>query len=377
MRSMLRFHLAYRCRDSGACCSSGWPIPVEATLYRTLDEAIAAGRLSVPGRAAFVEAALPADYARLLAMDAHGACVFHDAASKRCVIHQALGPTAKPRSCRAFPRIVVQDPRGVSISLSHYCPSAVDLLFGSSSLESPSSASDAVEIVDVLPEADDLDALEGLDARDALPPVLREGVLLDWESLTRWERHAADVFNRASSPEAALARLWRSSDLVRSWRAEDGPLATHVDRVARVVDAEGSSGSSFDGFCADTPRGFFSDTSLVSAVLMAIPEDLRPPPRPSLVEAPDASPGDARHEAGRVLCRYLAARAHACWPLHQGAHGLRSQLVYLEAALAVIRRHLSATHDLREALRRADLWLVHLASPDRLASALDALLSPR
>ena len=32
MRSMLRFHLAYRCRDSGACCSSGWPIPVEATL---------------------------------------------------------------------------------------------------------------------------------------------------------------------------------------------------------------------------------------------------------------------------------------------------------------------------------------------------------
>jgi Fe-S-cluster containining protein len=196
MRSMLRFHLAYRCRDSGACCSSGWPIPVEATLYRTLDEAIAAGRLSVPGRAAFVEAALPADYARLLAMDAHGACVFHDAASKRCVIHQALGPTAKPRSCRAFPRIVVQDPRGVSISLSHYCPSAVDLLFGSSSLESPSSASDAVEIVDVLPEADDLDALEGLDARDALPPVLREGVLLDWESLTRWERRRGRLQSR-------------------------------------------------------------------------------------------------------------------------------------------------------------------------------------
>jgi Fe-S-cluster containining protein len=372
MRSMLRFHQTYRCHDSGACCSSGWPIPVEATLYRTLDEAIATGRLAVPDNGAFVDAELPADYARLLAMDAHGACVFHDAASKRCVIHGALGPTAKPRSCRAFPRIVVQDPRGVSTSLSHFCPSAVDLLFGSSSC-----GSDAIEVVDVLPEPDDLDAVDGLDAREALPPVLREGVLLDWESLTRWEHHVADVFNRARSPETALACLWRSSDLVRSWRAADGPLAVHVERVARGVGAEGSSGSSPDGSGIDAPRGVFPDASLVTAVLTAIPEDLRPPAERSLVEVSEASPADSRCDAERVLRRYLAARAFACWPLHQGAHGLRSQLVYLEAVLAVVRRHLSATGDLREAIRRADLWLVHLASPDRLASALDALLSPR
>jgi Fe-S-cluster containining protein len=372
MRSMLRFHLAYRCHDSGVCCSSGWPIPVEATLYRTLDEAIATGRLAVPGHAAFVvDAALPADYARLLAMDVHGACVFHDATAKRCRIHEALGPTAKPRSCRAFPRIVVQDPRGLSISLSHYCPSAVDLLFGSSSL-----GSDAIEIVDVAPEPDDLDALEGLDARDALPPVLREGVLLDWESLTRWEHHVADVFKRASSPETALACLRRSSDLVRSWRAADGPLLVHVERVARGVGAEGWSGSSPDGSRIDASRGLFPEASLVTAVLTAIPEDLRPPAPPSRADVSEASPADAPRDAERVLRRYLAARAFACWPLHQGAHGLRSQLVYLEAVLAVVRRHLSATDDLREAIRRADLWLVHLASPDRLASALDALLPP-
>ena len=36
--------------------------------------------------------------------------------------------------------------------------------------------------------------LEGLlDARDALPPLLRPGVLMDWPSLERWERFAVSV----------------------------------------------------------------------------------------------------------------------------------------------------------------------------------------
>lgn len=352
MQSMLRFHAAYRCRDSGACCTAGWPIPVEATLYRTLEAAVGARS------PAFVDADLPADYARLLAMDAHGACVFHDAASKRCAIHHALGPAAKPLSCRAFPRIVVRDPRGASISLSHYCPSAADLLFGP----------DPIEIVDVAGLAD-LDAheeIEGLDAREALPPVLREDVLVDWESLTRWERHVADVFDHARSPDAALAWLWRSCDRLRSWRRADGPLAVHVDRVAGEMAGAPSSGA--------PAGGRFAAAALVAAVLAAIPAPLRPEPPSAEVTGSSASPDAIRDDEARAVHRYLAARAHACWPLHQGAHGLRSQLVYLEAAHAIVRRLQTMTGDVREAIRITDLWLVHLASPQHLAAALDALL---
>jgi hypothetical protein len=32
----LSIHASYRCRDSGACCASGWPIPVEAPIYERL-----------------------------------------------------------------------------------------------------------------------------------------------------------------------------------------------------------------------------------------------------------------------------------------------------------------------------------------------------
>jgi Fe-S-cluster containining protein len=369
---MLRFHLSYRCRDSGACCRSGWPIPVEAPLYRTLAEAMASGRLAVAaGRApspAFVDAELPPEYARVLAMDGHGACVFHDATHGRCVIHQALGAGAKPTSCRAFPLIGVWDPRGVSISLSHYCPSAVDLLFGSSAIEivALSDADDRLES-DALAASLPAD-LEGLDARDALPPRLRDDALVDWESLTLWERLVAAVLDRAASPEAAIDRLWRSVDALQSWRAADGSLAAHV---ARVAQAEGRVGSS------PPPSRLSADhASLVSAVWSAIPAHVRPAmPLDAGVDV-TASTDEIWQRESRPLCRYLAARAHACWPLHQGAHGLRSQLAYLEATLAVVRLHLTATRNPREAIRRADLWLVHLASPDRLAPALDALLPP-
>jgi len=33
---VLGFHASYRCRHAGVCCTSGWAIPVEAPLYRSL-----------------------------------------------------------------------------------------------------------------------------------------------------------------------------------------------------------------------------------------------------------------------------------------------------------------------------------------------------
>ena len=369
MHTLLRFHLPYRCRDSGACCSSGWPIPVEAPLFRTLDEAMASGRLAAArqtGPPAFVEADLPPEYARVLAMDAHGACVFHDATHRRCAIHQALGPAAKPLSCRAFPFIVVRDPRGVSVSLSHYCPSAVDLLFAEGPIELVDRSGEAGVVG---PGGEDAAAttvdLEGLDARDALPPPLREDVLFDWEGLTAWEQHVAGLFERAASPEAALELLERSSRALQSWRAADGPLARHVEHVG-TRDLPAASGAPRTG----------RQSALIEAVRSAIPEPLRPPSPRSPSRAEQRQAEETVQNASRPLRRYLAARAHACWPLHQGAHGVRSQLVSLEGALACVHALLPATGDLREAIRRTDLWLIHLASPSALAASLDSLLPP-
>ena len=42
---VLGFHAGYRCRHAGVCCKSGWAIPVEAPLYRTLHAALVWGHL--------------------------------------------------------------------------------------------------------------------------------------------------------------------------------------------------------------------------------------------------------------------------------------------------------------------------------------------
>ena len=49
-------------------------------------------------------------------------------ASGRCRMHATLGHDALPLACRQFPRVTVEDPRGVSVTLSHYCPTAAGLL---------------------------------------------------------------------------------------------------------------------------------------------------------------------------------------------------------------------------------------------------------
>ena len=89
-------------------------------------------------RAPFIERAAdePAETPTLLAT-AHGRCVFHDPAG-RCAIHSALGHDALPLACRQFPRVSVTDPRGVSVTLSHYCPTAAALLDGGNALRASS-----------------------------------------------------------------------------------------------------------------------------------------------------------------------------------------------------------------------------------------------
>src|SRR5262249_34987609 len=128
-----------------------------------------------------------------------------------------------PIACQQFPRMCLIDPRGVQITLSHYCPTAADSLFDETPLA-----------IVCNPRAFPRDvAYEGLDARDAFPPLLRPGVLMDWLPLDGFETQAVCVLDgEGSRVEAALARIESLAERLRGWRATDGALVATFERLA-------------------------------------------------------------------------------------------------------------------------------------------------
>jgi Fe-S-cluster containining protein len=161
----LTTHLRYACRHSGACCSARWPIPIERDRVAAVQEAIASGRVRSPSEWYRPLPDGPAEVAGVLTLQPSGACVFHhpgagsgrSGAAGGCAIH-----AMRPVSCRHFPYVCVLDPRGVHVTLSHFCPTAANLLFDEDV---------EVRVVEGPPIFDAGGVPEGLDARDALPPV--------------------------------------------------------------------------------------------------------------------------------------------------------------------------------------------------------------
>ena len=104
--------------------------PIDSRVMRA---ALATGALASPrgiGDAALFTAPddAPGDTPALLGVQDH-VCVFFDAEHGRlCAVQRALGHDALPLACRQFPRVSLRDPRGVSVTLSHYCPTAASLL---------------------------------------------------------------------------------------------------------------------------------------------------------------------------------------------------------------------------------------------------------
>ncbi|HXK09551.1 MAG TPA: hypothetical protein VMT70_07905 [Vicinamibacteria bacterium] len=371
----LSIHADYRCRGAGACCSSGWAIPVEPGVEDGIRAALRAGVLrhparrpsTAPGRedgALRPVSGLPHGARVVLETDA-GRCVFFERGGL-CAVHRTLGEGALPSACRHFPRVVTLTPLGVAVTLSHYCPTAASSLFREDV---------ALAVVEDPPAFPPSRPWEGLDARDALPPLLRPGVLMDWPSLERWERLAVSVLARdARSPEDALDALAGTAEDVRRWTPERGPFGAFFEEVL--------SGRPWESARSD-PSMLVSTQSLGVAwhlVAKCVPHGALLPAAP---ERPDDA--DARWVApawpalSRPIRRWLAAKAFASWLLLQG-EGLRTTVLGLRTALFVLRaeaargcaeagRSLDASL-LKEAVRRADLLLVHLADPDALARRL-------
>ena len=324
----LAVHAGYRCHHAGACCSSNWPIPIEPDQRLRVQSALASGALRpVVGDARTAIEAVPdelGDAPALLAR-VNAQCVFFEADAEvgvgRCRIHTSLGHDALPLACRQFPRVSLLDPRGASVTLSHYCPTAAGLL------EAETSPSPAISIDPAAFPSNG--EYVGLDVRKAWPPLLRPGVLMDWDSWWLCEELAVKLLlsDLDRDSRIALSDLRRAIGELQRWTPDDEPLG---DRVRAAFDA-----AKTDSISAEP-----ANPALVNAVYASIPPDLRP-----------ERFADTIATKPRAAHRFLAAHAFANWKIHE-ADGLPAWLVAIETARAFLTAGAGVRH--------ADLVLRHL-----------------
>jgi Fe-S-cluster containining protein len=372
---VLALHAPYQCRSTGVCCASGWEIPVEPGVEDALRAALRDGRVQqaagvAPDACLWPRPALPHGSRVVLATNEDGRCAFLESErGNLCAIHRQLGAPALPSACRDFPRIALLAPGGISITLSHYCPTAATMLF--SPADGSARTDPLLGIVEGPPGFPPTWPYEGLDARTALPPLLRPGVLMSWAAYERWENHAVATLARENlGPHEALLRLSALAERIRLWETGDGSFDAFLERALRR-DQES------DEPPASAPVDVLEAWRTVAGAV----------PHAHLVQAPPAelAETDGRLVApawssfARPVRRFLAARAFASWLALQG-EGLRTTVAGLRLALGVLRaeaargcREAGRTLDVKiltEAVRRADLLLVHLASPVALARRL-------
>lgn len=370
----LSLHVSYACRHAGACCSSGWPIPLERDRVPAIVRAIAAGQIVVPDRWLLPVIAQPPEIAGILT-ESQRRCVFHQRLrsqsdtrpappAHRCAVQSVLGHDAIPIACQHFPRVCLIDDRGVSVTLSHYCPTAASLL---DSYEGP------VEIVEG-PEPMPSGEPEGLDARGAWPPLLAPNVLMDLAAYTQWEAHLISWLGGGRNPdgewapEDVLHMLDGHARRLASWRPGDRPLAEAIDRLAS--DRPTAIGA------PDWDREQRLRTAAIASLPPSQEWDGEVDDLPHVWSRDLA---DAWHRQARIVNRFLAAHAFAAWNAYQ-ADGLVTGMRLLQLTLAVLRGESARvppleggelTRDrLRHAIRQTDRLLIHLVDRAALAARL-------
>ena len=360
----LSIHADYRCRHSGECCSTGWDVPIELPIYRSLQDAVASGRLRQDAAARHlapfvVEPDLPADAAAILERTDAGQCVFLDRGTKLCIVHRDLGDRALPATCRYFPRLALRDGRGTFITLSHYCPTAAAMLFRD---DCPLSV---VGAPPAFPPAE-YDGL--IVTADDLPPLLSPTMLMDQPAYSAWERHmVARCAEPDIGPETVLATVGRDARLLRAWK----PGGVALMDAVRNLPPHPEHG--------DPAATLEASLVLYREIMSAVPDEYCPQPDEHELDSAFARCVRTAWTQFRVpLNRYVAGKAFASWTAYQG-RGVMTIVRGLEAALAAVRveaaRHcrdagriLDAAL-LLEAFRSADFVLNHLAVGEDLATA--------
>lgn len=353
----LRVHAAYACRHSGACCTAEWAIPVEGPIFERLRVHFGTDHNFCTG------GPLPAGAAAILALRSDGACVFFQPDRGRlCAVHRELGEAFLPAACRQFPRVALHDGRGLSISLSHYCPTAAALLLE----DHPIEIVDAPDSLSLGGQAD------GLDARRALPPLLRPGMLTDIAGYATWEGRALQILGRRDlTAGGAIATIAAATTRILPWSPGAGSLADTVNREFDVASA------------AEPDEDLDADLERVRRCLASVPPGLTAAPAAGLHEG---WPAVARWwpEVDRAVHAYLAARLFGNWVAYHGL-GLHAVVEYLRVCLSVLKMEAvrqrsprsriapastSPWQTVLEAIRNADLLLVHLSDPKEMSRRL-------
>ena len=303
----------------------------------------------------------------MLGVQASGACVFFEGdRGNLCAIHRELGVESLPIACRQFPRVVLEDRRGTLISLSHFCPTAAALLHAS-------PAATAFEIVEAPSSLTLAGHAEGLDARDVLPPLLGPGMLTDHDGYDAWERRAIGVLARDERINAARALdiIGMATLAVQAWRPGPISLRATVDREFDIASARNRT-----KIWTATPRARRMNSTLpaFSWLWTRCHRACR-----AVFEGSVGFVDDWPGEFDGVVRAYLAARLFGNWVAHHG-QGLHAIVEHLQVALAVVkmeafRQHASAApsspwQTVTEAIRNADLLLVHLADVKALSRRL-------
>lgn len=357
----LNLHAAYRCRHSGACCES-WTVPAEAAVVE-LVRARGLRRSDVTGPL-FLDVG-DADGSWNVARDTRGECVFFDQhGGRRCIIHREIGEAALPSACRHFPRKVRHDERATLISLSHFCPTAAEMLLA-----------DNIPSIVEAPRPLRLESpMEGLDASGALPPLLRPDLLCDIDGYDAWERAGIAMLGRPERGYAAcLDQLAAATECVRQWDPGAGPLATWVQKAfENVSEGPADASTSYDRVISRIAR---LTAGRVGNDLEQIPD----------FEA-EWTRRIGSNEADwfdRAMKNYLAARLFANWIAYQGK-GLRTIVEWLQTCGAAVRhfalrRVVDAGHTafdrplFIESVRSADLLLLHVLESQSFARDVAAL----
>ena len=296
-----------------------------------------------------------------------------------CAIHREAGADALPSACRHFPRQILRDRRGTFISLSHFCPTAAAMLL----------ARDPLQLVEAHPPLRLSEPVEGLDATDALPPLVRPGVLTDLEGYGAWEQACVATFARAdlSLSGARSISSRRRRKTIRGWRPGTvTPLRTRARRVSRRA-----SRGRRRRRIAQIARAIETVAALCGG---RVPEDVIRD-YPSTNRAQDiarfeetwqqrVAPAFPRFDV--AMKNYLAARVFANWIAYQG-RGLRSIVEWLRTCAALVRHQhrpcgratsgsAPDTADFLEAVRMADLLLLHVVDTQAFAWRFAPLEGP-
>jgi hypothetical protein len=275
-----------------------------------------------------------------------------------CNVQRQHGEDMLPGSCYQFPRRALIDDRGTFITLSNFCPTAATLLYESEA---------ALTIVPSPAAFPEQRIYEGLDARGQWPPLVRPGVMFDFESYARWEAFIVSALARDAPVANALALIAAAAEMLRTWTPENGAFNRWVSRALQISTADPTALDLYRAF-----RATDAYDALRRFVLV--------PPKPGeggLELA--ASPAPTRmwsssfvrewNSEARAVRRYLASKAFASWSGYE-SRGIRTLVAELLVSELVLRveyeRACEAARPpidralMIEAIRQSDWLLVHL-----------------